>query len=280
LKETIELDKTLSKYRSDIQNIISGSIIKNRTNPPAPALDIIYTGTTFGNSPVGLSNAHSSSSKNVETVSTLYCPRAAVEPKPARSSFMDVFRSTFARGSSNPSTSSVTVDTDSPYYQLSQIRGGRADLRNRAGRTTASQLDLARPEPVMPQAAAKKAYPTPVKEPSSILAWMSSLYNRRVMPAVSYAGLKLSQLLPYIVFFIFTIIVLEYARVKFINNPTSFFNRMDEEFESRNEQMVTGISFSTTFFPVISGSAEGLEFPGFLTLTLLSIFLACEKYLP
>ena len=218
LKETIELDKTLSKYRSEISNIITGSIIKNRTNPPAPlASDIIYTGTTFNKPTTSKPNS------NVETVSTLYCPRPAESKPSTRSSFMDVFKSTFTR-SVQPTTSQV--DTDSPYYQLSQIRGGHADLRNRLANRNKANPDV---EPIAAPLKPKKAHPTPIKEPNSFLSWVSSFFQRRVMPAVSYAGLKFSQLLPYIVFIIFTIIVLEYARVKFINNPTSFLNRMDED---------------------------------------------------
>ena len=209
LKEKIELDKTLSKYRSEIQNLITGTIIKNRNtnNSQSSALnDVVYTGTTY-NKPVKIEPTISTN--------TIYCPKA----KTKEHSFFDTLKSTFTRSNNTNQTEDLHKDKDSPYYNLSQIRGGHADLRNRLGKSE---------KPT--ESGIKKTIP--VKENPAIWTQISTYFQQQISPAFSNLSMHVSKLLPYIIIIIFTIISMEYVRVKFYYtsdlhtpNPKSAFDQ-------------------------------------------------------
>lgn len=102
LRERIELDRTLSKYRSDINNILAMSNVRNRFHQSTasalasvadedrraestkiePADDVIYTKTVQPSAADIVTQVH-------------YCPRPARSAKPA--GFVDSFRTAFVR---------------------------------------------------------------------------------------------------------------------------------------------------------------------------------------
>ena len=216
----------MSKYRSDISNLITGSIIKNRQTLASskPTSEIIYEGTTY-------------SGGRQKAIETLYCP------KPAASSTSN--GSLFSRLKSSLSkTESVdtNVDTTSPYYKLSQIRGGHADLRNRlkphSNGSTSEQ-----------QSKQQRFYSTPVKSFNGFLGPIKNFYRSQLSPGLGYLGMRVSQLFPYLLFILLTIILLEYARLKFINNDMSITgDTATSEWDANQPDVVEQFSQKVFYF--------------------------------
>ena len=176
-------------------------MIKNRHEPSSIASkylnDIEYTGTTYKR-PIKVEN---DDDDEVQITKTSYCPRpnptSNKENKPS-SSF---FGSLFTRSSKQHIEPSKT--DDNPYQYLSQIRGG--NLRTRLHNTD---------KPVINEKPNLRPASLPTKEPN----FLSNLFFNRLVPFVSHLGLQLSKILPYLVIIIFTVIILQYVRMKVLTN--------------------------------------------------------------
>lgn len=150
---------------------------------------MIYTGTTRKQH---TPNADSNDKTQTEV---LYCPK----PK----SLLDSIKSKFSAKSDSTQASRKTskagnTSADSPFILLNQIRGG--------GNISNSQ---------------QPTYLIPKKE----------AHNDRfakLFAFISKTGLQLSKVLPYLVLIIFTVIILQYARMKFnFGQPTLSSKQLD-----------------------------------------------------
>lgn len=123
LKERIELDKTLSKYRSEIHNILATSNVRSRFHQPSSTLqqqeeikiepdeqdDVVYTktvkrnGTTF--------------SPNDVVTQVNYCPKPA--PQKSSSLFQSITTAFNRRNSIEE-----TENTSTTHRLLSRVRNG------------------------------------------------------------------------------------------------------------------------------------------------------------
>ena len=127
LKEKIELEKTLSKYRSDINNILNNSKTSNRIGGTSP--------NRF------LNDENSEPRRGKETASTVdyYCPKPARSSNQHNRSIFDVFKpSTYY---SSKKTEDLDDDQDaavSAYSRhLREVRGS-ANWRGLSGQTPSS----------------------------------------------------------------------------------------------------------------------------------------------
>jgi ribosomal protein S8 len=204
LKDKIELDKTLSKYRSEINSIINQSVVRNRSKPEILSSttadtysdDVVYAGskvpgTTFA-------SFDNKSSRNEDQTQVLYCPKPSVSNK--RKSIFDIFRGNRELRSENRSNADSKQSNVPAYRILNEIRGGRIDIptiNNQNSNTPNEQ------------------YLLPVKES------ITNKLNAKLFPFITNIGLQLSKLLPYLVAIIFTIIIMQYVRMKFVNSPSS-----------------------------------------------------------
>ncbi len=212
LKEKIELDKTCSKYRSEIQNILTDSYLKvrnsnNGTNSLVDKIseEIIYTGTTYN---TGKNISFNDSRNNNETIKTNYCPRVSNNDNNAgTTSFFDRLKSKLGLSKkTKKEDETASPVNDSPYYLLSQIRGGHMDLRNRIGKSRSSGQEEESSEDL--RLSRWNAHSKPVKE--------SNVFQNRIYPAFCNMSLQFSKILPYIILIILTIIALEYTRMKLV----------------------------------------------------------------
>ena len=197
------MDKTLSKYRSEINSILSGSRIPAtpKSQPNDVDSDVVYTKTVHHQN--GLIDG-----SNESITQILYCPKPAVVTKPKT-----LIETIKERLTPKPTKS---PKARSAFALLSQIRNG------------------SKPQPVEVELdAANSTYLTPKKEIPSKL--------NHIFTQVSNIGLQLAKILPYIVFIIFTVIILQYVRMKFhaddvgpasTNKPaTAMFNSDDDDEE-------------------------------------------------
>ena len=117
------------------------------------------------------------------TTRTVYCPK----PASSRSSIFGTFKLPSFCGGGSGSTSAQQVKTNT-YGHQSSAKVGNAGAANS--------------EPV------QYLTPVPSKEESG------SVLRTRIVPFVSHVGLQLSKLMPYLIIVIFTVIALQYARMK------------------------------------------------------------------
>jgi hypothetical protein len=178
---------------------------KNRHEPSSIASkylnDIEYTGTTYKR-PIKAEH----DDDDVQITKTSYCPR----PNPAsnKENKPSFFGSLFTRGSKQqqPIEPSKSDDVDNPYQYLSQIRGG--NLRTRLLNTE---------KPAVNEKPNLRPASLPTKEPN----FVSHLLFNRLVPFVSHLGLQLSRILPYLVIIIFTVIILQYVRMKVLTSNSA-----------------------------------------------------------
>ncbi|RNA36379.1 inner nuclear membrane Man1 [Brachionus plicatilis] len=179
LKDRIELDKTLSKYRSEINEILTKTRVKNRScSNNLINDDVIYTGTVL-NSEVSSSNKH-------PEAKTLYCPR------PKSSSIFNCLK-----------------------FKLKQ------DTKPSAPSRTPSNLSRPTPDSST-EAGQKKA---------------SNLFHKKLKPIFSQSWISFSKILPYLFLVIFTIIALQYVRVKFSNDSFSFIKKIFSYSSPKNPKL-------------------------------------------
>lgn len=188
----------MSKYRSDINNILTNSIVKNRTQSSnllnemdasnKYSSDVIYAGTVY--------NSAVSSSTSVPESKTLYCPRQSTK-RAERNSIFDSIKSKFTLGSPS-NVNSEEIKSSSKINPTSRISPRIAKNEN------------------VPT-------PTPVKE-LGFADKFSSFIQNRIFPFVSHLWLQFSKLLPYLVLMIFTIIALQYVSMKLMDETSHFFN--------------------------------------------------------
>lgn len=200
------MDKTLSKYRSEINNIISSSKVSRtqsnnfaKTEPPNYDPDVIYTKTVHQNGGYRDTGAEQSMTQ------TLYCPKPVSNAK--SKTFMETIKARLTPGRYNNSGSNLQPSAST---LLNQIRGG-GQIKRPGVETDPNST-----------------YLTPKKETPS-----DSKFSKFVA-LISNVGLQISKILPYIVFVIFTVIILQYVRMKFYSNVSHKFNSFDSS--STNEQ--------------------------------------------
>ncbi|CAF0825336.1 unnamed protein product [Brachionus calyciflorus] len=187
LKDRIELDKTLSKYRSEINDILTQTRVKNRSiGSKLLDEDIVYTGTVYNNNP------EVTSTDRLQESTTLYCP------KTARTSIFDSLKSKFSH----------QENTEPVSPRLTH----RAGLRSKISQN--NEPDSTKPA-------------TPNK--------ISVFFSQKFIPFVSHSWVQLSKILPYLVLFIFTIIALQYVRVKFSQETFSFVKQMFSSSKSKSD---------------------------------------------
>jgi len=179
LKDRIEIDKTLSKYRSEIHSILNDSITRNR-NADSVASKLYNL----------------NSNKKPETTKTLHCPRPETKPVSLFGSIKSkLFNTKPVEISSTQRdlNSGSSGSSEEPYDMLKQIRGGRSLHRN-AEINNHEHLN------------------TNIRKSSD------ENFLTNISSFISNVGLQISKLLPYLVFLIFALIIIMYLRMKMNSN--------------------------------------------------------------
>lgn len=166
------MDKTLSKYRSEIHNIVSAKNVSNLSQQP---------------------------SLNADVTKKLYCPRPVSSQK--KVGFLDSIKSTLHFGTGNDASSAASNlsqrSNENTYNEKPDFNlGSRSGLYD----DPIGHVDI---QPMLPQRRESFSF--------------TNLFFNKFMPLVSKFGLQISNILPYVVIVIFTIILLTYYRVV-VNN--------------------------------------------------------------
>ena len=172
LKDRLELDKTLSKYRSEINDIINKSAA-NRNTDSSVLNKYLKTDAFMENKPdIVYSGTYSTKSTNT---------------------------------SSETSNKGHFFDKTNNYNNESNLSGGFLTKRNNPAKKTNDNPSYTYLSPTSGDQRSKNYFS------SSFLSFFRIISN---------FGLQLSRLLPYLVIIIFTIILLQYVRMKFFTNDS------------------------------------------------------------
>jgi hypothetical protein len=184
--------------------------MKNRSEASSAASKYLNDGEAYRNGsykhPIKVEN---DDDDEVQITKTLYCPKpSASSNKENKPSF---FGSLFSRADPKPQSRHESGSSDeksNPYQYLSQIRGG--NLRTRLHNTEKqSNSSLSYTD---------KPYLRPSSIPTKERNLASNFIFNKLIPFVSHLGLQLSKILPYVVIIIFTVIILQYVRMKLFTN--------------------------------------------------------------
>ncbi len=180
------MDKTLSKYRSEINSILNNSIARNRNSESI--VNKIYN-----------TDVIKKESQN-ETTKTLHCPKphSMSETKPV--SLFGSIKSKFF----NAKPVVESSENANPYDVLKQIRGSHLKSYNNNNNNGPIIMNN------------NEQHLTNIRKTTSA---NEDTFLSSIGTCVSNLGLTISKLLPYLVIIIFFLITIMYLRMKMINDP-------------------------------------------------------------
>ena len=192
LKDKIELEKTLTKYRNDINNILTGSIIRNRKAEPLSKL-LTDQDTAGGYNRPQTSNTH------LESINR--CPKQG-----GKKSFLGSLKTRLFSDSILSSNLREEDEERNPY-----------DISKTTRRAPLHRNDEKNEHPIGSPSKSTQIYKD---TNSNIFQSINNFFQNKLTPFISHCGLQISKILPYLVIILFTLITLQYLRMKFLTDNT------------------------------------------------------------